>query len=160
MNISEHRGYNTWLNMMQRCYNQIDKRYIGYGSRGISVCEEWHDAYVFCDYYDATKTDDTLTHDRIDNDGNYEPTNCRWVSKSIQQQNRRYAKEHTQTGYKGVRINRGKFQTRIHINKKCVVVGTYHTALEAAIAYNEYIDLHSLEHCKIKIEETKRIREV
>lgn len=78
--------YNTWKNMKGRCYNKNRKEYKDYGRRGIKVCDEWlNDFVVFYDWAIDNGYQDDLTIDRIDVNGNYEPSNCRWVT--VEQQN-------------------------------------------------------------------------
>lgn len=87
------RLYNTWQRMKQRCYNPNKQHYEDYGGRGIEVCKEWlHDFQAFYDWSMTHGYDDTLTIDRIDVDGNYEPSNCRWVDMKTQCRNRRNTK--------------------------------------------------------------------
>ena len=74
-------AYTTWYNMKQRCYNPNATSYNRYGGRGIIICDEWKDSFeAFFD--DMGPRDSHQSIDRINNDGNYEPRNCQWVSKS------------------------------------------------------------------------------
>ena len=69
--------------MKKRCYNKKDKRYSSYGGRGITICDEWlNDFNSFYDWSMEHGYREDLTIDRIDNDGNYEPLNCQWITRS------------------------------------------------------------------------------
>ena len=86
----EHKElFNIWQTMKSRCENPNREKYKDYGGRGIKVCEEWHDAEVFCKWALANGYNGGLQIDRIDNDGNYEPSNCRWVTPKENSRNRR-----------------------------------------------------------------------
>lgn len=83
------RLYWAWTNMNQRCHNPKTSRYKNYGGRGISVCSEWATFEPFYLWATAHGYSDELSIDRINNDGNYEPNNCRWTTASVQANNRR-----------------------------------------------------------------------
>lgn len=86
--MSHSRLHNIWLTMRQRCEKPNCSTYYKYGAKGIKVCDEWSSFENFRDWsYDNGYTDD-LTIDRIDPHGNYEPSNCRWVTQKEQQNNR------------------------------------------------------------------------
>lgn len=93
------RLYKVWDGMKARCYNPNKTYYPIYGGRGISMCDEWHYSFeAFREWSLANGYNDSLTIDRIDNDGNYCPENCRWAT--ISQQNNNKSTSHYLT-YKG-----------------------------------------------------------
>lgn len=78
----------VWRNMKDRCYNPNNKRFAHYGMRGISVCCEWKDDFIaFREWSYANGYKEGLSIDRINNDGNYEPSNCRWAGDMTQNNN-------------------------------------------------------------------------
>ena len=82
------RIYRIWLLMKNRCLNSKYYLFKNYGGRGITVCNEWKNDFVkFYDWSMNNGYNDTLTIDRIDVNGNYEPSNCRWATKLQQQRN-------------------------------------------------------------------------
>lgn len=88
--MSRTRLYTTWRNMRVRCYDPKDKRYPLYGGRGIVVCDEWRSSFIaFHDWAMANGYREDLTIDRIDTDGNYEPNNCRFITRAENNKNRR-----------------------------------------------------------------------
>ena len=91
--MEKSRIWNIWTGMRDRCSRPNNKNYQRYGGRGIRVCPEWDsDFQNFYDWSMENGYSDDLTIDRIDNDGNYEPSNCRWVTRKEQTRNRSITK--------------------------------------------------------------------
>lgn len=87
---SKEKLFNTWCSMKKRCYNPKHKSYKYYGGRGIIICDEWINSYeVFRCWSLANGYAEKLSIDRKNNDGNYEPSNCRWVTDKVQHNNTR-----------------------------------------------------------------------
>ncbi len=87
---SSSRLYHIWQNMRARCNRPSSQFYSCYGGRGITVCEEWRNSFeTFYEWAMANGYSDDLTIDRINNDGNYEPSNCRWATQERQNRNTR-----------------------------------------------------------------------
>lgn len=100
---NEHHGmndtpeYRTWIGLKNRCLNRRDKAYKDYGGRGIQVCERWRKS--FSAFYEDMgprprlyRKRSVFSIDRIDNNGNYEPGNCRWATHKTQNNNKRKQK--------------------------------------------------------------------
>jgi len=143
--------YNVWQQMRYRCNVKTNKNYYKYGARGISVCKEWDESYlVFRKFALENGYKIGLSIDRINNDGNYEPSNCRWVNMDIQSRNTRRLRNTNTSNFRGVdKIkNSNKYRSRIKINYKEIKIGSFSCPIEAAYARDLYIDKHNLEHTK------------
>jgi len=87
------REFSIWQSMKDRCYNSNNPRYKNYGGRGIIICDKWKDS--FSNFYLDMGESNDLTIDRVDVNGNYEPSNCRWTTPKIQARNRTNNKVYT-----------------------------------------------------------------
>ena len=89
-NMTGTKLYNVWTHMKVRCFNPKDKYYKDYGGRGITVCDEWKDDFLaFCDWSMVNGYKEGLTIERKNNNGNYSPDNCAWITSKEQQRNKR-----------------------------------------------------------------------
>ena len=147
--LIDTRLYAVWAEIKNRTLNPKNKKYSDYGGRGITLCDEWKNDFMsFYNWamengYEENKG---LSIDRIDNDGSYCPENCRWTTQTIQTRNQRIPKNNS-SGYKGVSFNKDKlkYTAQITVDKKQIYLGSYPTAEEGAIAYNNYIIENNLE---------------
>jgi len=85
----ERKMYHAWRNMLRRCYDTTSEMYYAYGKRGITVCEKWKNSFIEFVKDMGTPFDKSLQIDRLDNNGNYEPSNCRWITCAQNNLNRR-----------------------------------------------------------------------
>jgi len=141
----------VWYDMRKRCYSKNVKDYKNYGARGVTLCDEWY--VSFAPFYEWSLKNGYakgLTIDRKNNDGDYSPENCRWVSRSIQNRNTRKLQSNNTSGYRGVTFNKKlkKFQAQIGVNKKLIQLGLFDLAEDAADAYNKYVIENNLEHTR------------
>ena len=141
------RLYRIWSDIKSRTLNPKRKAYQDYGGRGITICYDWKNDFMFF-YTWAMKNgySDKLSIDRIDNDGNYCPENCRWTTQTIQSRNQRIRRNNT-SGYRGCSFDRGlkKYRAYITVNRKRIHLGYFQTAEDGVVAYNNYIIENDLE---------------
>ncbi|MDB4301961.1 AP2 domain-containing protein [bacterium] len=129
--LGTSREYRVWRSMKQRCLSPTAQAYHNYGGRGITVCKSWAESFIAFYKDMGARPSDEYSLDRIDNNGNYEPSNCRWTTIATQQQNRRPNKN---SPYKvsGVRkAKSGRWKVSIGANTKVHHLGTYDTFEEA-----------------------------
>lgn len=128
------REYSAWSNMIQRCTNARATKYADYGGRGIAVCIQWLESYETF-LRDVGRCPPRHTLDRRDNDGNYEPGNVRWASRTSQVRNRRPSTE-SKVRFRGVQLSAtpGKFVASITVDYKTKHLGTFCTLDEALVA--------------------------
>jgi putative FmdB family regulatory protein len=118
LNRRSHPLYGTWHNMKARCYNKSHKNYNDYGGRGIIVCDSW-----ILDFWSfirdmGDKPTPLHTIDRIDNDGQYGPDNCRWATRKEQSANKRELSSNNTTGYKNIIRHQDRWRVSLSIESK------------------------------------------
>jgi len=123
--------------MVRRCSNEGDPAYKHYGARGIKVCSRWLGRNGLSNFADDMGPCPSKEYslDRIDNDGGYEPSNCRWADKYTQQRNKR--EKHGSSGYTGVsyRKDKSKWQASIKIEGKTRHLGYFDSPQGAGQAF-------------------------
>lgn len=133
---SNSKEYKVWTSIKQRTTNSKDKGYKDYGGRGIRMCERWLDSFenFLADMGERPK--DKLSIDRIDVNGNYEPSNCRWASWKTQNLNKR--KYPCKSGITGVCFKNDnrvkKWCAQITVDYKNICLGYFRTKKEAIAA--------------------------
>ena len=112
------RLYQCWADMKQRCNNPHNQFYARYGGRGITYCESWEDFEPFMQWALSNGYSDLLTLDRINNDGNYEPNNCRWTTPKIQANNTR---RNHKLSYQGQTLTVSEWADYLGISYSCML---------------------------------------
>ena len=136
---SDTRLYEIWEAMKQRCLNPDCPLYINYGAKDVSIQPSWYSFSNFEIWALSSGYSEELTIDRIDAAGNYCETNCRWACRNTQAANKRFDTPPL-SGFTGVEVTQsGTFQARVRYKGVRHSVGTFPTALEAAIARDQLI---------------------
>ena len=138
--MTEDNRYSVWKSMKSRCYYKKHKNYKNYGGRGIEICERWNNSFLaFCE--DMGERHNGMSLDRIDVNGNYEPSNCRWATHSEQCRNTRVNKN-TKSGYKGVNYFKptNRYRARIFVDGKEIHLGYFENVEDAIKARNDAQD--------------------
>jgi hypothetical protein len=135
--LSKHILYKIWIDIKKRCYNRNSKNYEYYYERGILVCSEWkNSAKTFIDWALKNSWQKGLTIDRINNDGNYEPDNCRFVTRKENVHNQRLLQKNNTSGYRGIFRQDKKWIAQIYINGEQEYLGLFDSKRLAAIRYD------------------------
>ncbi len=137
---SDHELYPIWQAMRERCLNKSHPSYSNYGGRGIAICERWDDFTLFLK--DMGKRPSGYSIERVDGDGDYEPENCIWATRTRQNINRRTPRG-AATQYRGVTKETNRWAARIGLEHVSVWIGTFATDVEAAWMRDQWaIELH------------------
>ena len=156
--MSKHPDYWIWRGILTRCLNQNNESYKYYGERGIKICERWMDFSNFIKDM-GERQDLSLSIDRINNDGDYEPRNCRWATLEEQNNNRR---DTVLIEYNGETLSLTQWARKLGINKSTLKVRisrygwSIHRAFTEPVGNsNNYLSAKS----KLRLKEVKRLRE-
>lgn len=137
--MSNHPLYGVWYDMNFRC-SHLNGKNRTYIDKNIKVCDDWRRTPIeFIKWAENNGYSDGLQLDRIDNDGDYEPKNCRFVSNRENTLNKNSLRRDNKIGYIGVNRRDKKFTSRITRFGKAIHIGTFETPIEAAIARDLYI---------------------
>lgn len=142
--------YKRYNDMKSRCYNKNNCNFKYYGARGIKVCDEWLGENGYNNFEKWALENDykkELSLDKIDNNGNYEPSNCRWVNKRIQNINKRPSTKNT-SGFVGIGMHSSKtcYYGSVKINNKSYYTGSSKDIIIACIMRNNYIIDNNLDN--------------
>lgn len=123
--------YYAWRDLVRRCTHPTHKQWADYGGRGIKVCDRWLGSFANFLADVGRRPSPSLTIDRVDNDGDYEPGNVRWATRDQQNANRRKPRG----SVPGATKKRNKWQAQIGINGRNVYLGLFNSPDEATVAY-------------------------
>jgi hypothetical protein len=140
---SNTKLYDVWNTIKLRCYKPSQNMYSNYGGRGIEVCDEWLNDFInFYNWAIENGYQDGLQIDRINVDGNYEPNNCRWVTRTTNANNKRNNIKYT---HDGVTLTMKQWCQKLGLNYKTVMTRYYrgHTIGEC-LGFEKFIDKRSV----------------
>lgn len=158
---SYSRLHQIWCQMKTRCLCPTVNTYVYYGGRGITVCQEWIDSFeAFRDWAKANGYSDALELDRINVNGNYEPSNCRWATRVQQMRNTRKRRNAKTSKFKGVskHSQNGCWVAQAHESRRTKNLGSFGSELKAALAYDDYVYQRDPDHAFLNFPERKRSR--
>ena len=152
--MSRTKLYECHKNMRSRCNNINSIYYERYGGRGITVHKDWNKFIPFMEWALENGYQDGLEIDRINNDGNYEPENCRFVTHIKNMNNRNHRK--TKSGYPFIHEANGSTYRAdfVHMGKRYSISDNFKTPKEAAIAYNNFCERNNLDRKRIEVGNT------
>ena len=127
--------HNVWAAMKYRCNTKTCHAYERYGGRGISVCDEWHDFTDFLFWAVQSGYSAGLEIDRVDNNGNYEPSNCKWSSKREQARNRGNKSKYGSCIYRAGK----KFMVKVYKSKHLHYLGAHESVELAELIRDEFL---------------------
>ena len=142
--MTDSRLYNIWCGMIQRCTNPHQPGFRNYGGRGIWLCDEWRGSFeAFQEWAVGAGYSDELTIDRIDGRRGYCPENCRFTTRTVQNQNRRKYNNNS-TGFRGVSFDRSRQSYVAYASKggHLVLLGCFSDPVEAARVRDDFVREH------------------
>lgn len=145
--LSKSKLYKRWIGMKTRCYNLKTLNYNNYGGRGIAICEKWkYNFMVFYKWALENGWDNKLQIDRIDNNGDYSPENCRFVTMEENGLNKRVLQRNNTSNYVGVSKSENKYRAYVTVDKKRKYLGYFKTALRAAKTRDQHVIKNKLNY--------------
>lgn len=144
--LRDSRLYRIWATTKNKVLATNNHRHT-YLDRGITLCQDWQSFDNFATWALTNGYSDILTIDRINNNGNYEPSNCRWVNRHVQAVNKQVLSKVNTSGYKGIhQLSDTRFAATIGYEHKRYNLGVFPTALQAAKAYDSFVLIMSWPH--------------
>ena len=141
--------HQAWKHINQRCYNAKVQHYQHYGGRGIKVCDRWRGINGFINFYEdmGDKPTPKYSIDRINNDGDYEPSNCRWSTQKEQVANQRELRSTNSSGHRNISLNSrlNKWVVQVTHNTDKIYLGVFKSLTEAITARDNFNKSHRRE---------------